>query len=135
MTQLRAAATKSAIPLYLSLSSSVTDLRATIRHNLAEYANRYGATISVAEISEALSSFPNVVIVLDGLDELAGRAVFAKVQMFVHWLEQVPRKRSIKVLVTSPSMLFQRERDYRFLQPTNVFKLNAFHSTELVEYF
>lgn len=124
----------SAIPLYLSLSSSVTDLNASIEENLAEYAKRYGATISVAEISEALCSFPNLFIVLDGLDELAGRADFAKVQMFVRWLEQLPRKRSVKVLVTSRSMLFQRERDYHFLQPTNVFRLNAFHPTELVEY-
>ncbi|MEA2819317.1 MAG: hypothetical protein QOJ86_1321 [Bradyrhizobium sp.] len=123
-----------AIPFYLSLSSSATDLGASVEANLAEYANRHGAAITPSDFSRALSVFPNVVIIFDALDELAGRADFAKVQTFVQWIERVPRKHSIKIVVTSRSMLFQRERDYRVLQPTNVFRLKAFDPTELAGY-
>jgi hypothetical protein len=123
------------IPFYLPLTPATTNLKASLEENLAAYAARQGVNMGATDFSAAFSTLPNLTVFLDGLDELAGRADFGRIPEFMQWLNLIPKRASTTLIVTCRTTFFPRERDYRVISPTHVFRIRPFSPAEVQQYF
>ena len=120
------------VPIYLNLgfARNSTDLIGAI----SAYMARYGVTVSPNELREFLQSYRNVVLLLDGFDEMAGWVDFGAVPEILDRIRHLQLVSGVRLVLSGRTSFFRSDVEVGIVGASHVVRLSAFDDDSVQRY-
>ena len=120
------------IPFYVNLSFARN--KANLLKALSLFISRYGITVSERALRHLLRTRSNVVLVLDGLDEIANRTRGSDLKDMALLFEEIRALPNVRVVVTSRTTFFRDSVDEAVVPTTHKLVLSSFTDAQIEAY-
>ncbi|MGH9204745.1 MAG: NACHT domain-containing protein, partial [Vicinamibacterales bacterium] len=122
----------SLVPIYLNLAfaRNSTDLIGAISAYLA----RYSVTIDANQLRDFLQSYRNIVLLLDGFDEMAGWVDFGAVPDILDRIRQLQVVSGVRLVLSGRTSFFRSDVEVGIVGASHVVRLSAFDDDSVERY-
>ncbi len=131
-TDVLTASADTPFPLYLNLgfARSAPDLVDA----LSAYVARYRVSVSPAEFQDFLASHRNVVLLLDGFDEMAGWVDYKNVPEILERIRRLQSGPGVRLVLSGRSSFFRSDVEVGIVGASHVIRLRPFDDTSMSSY-
>lgn len=120
------------VPFFLNLAFARD--HATLLEALSAYIKRYGIGISSDELSQFMFAHGEVVLYLDGFDEMANRIDHRHLPKMIDAIQSLGDVPGLRVVVTSRTTFFRSRSEFGIVSPTRVVELLPFTDEDVRRY-
>jgi archaellum biogenesis ATPase FlaH len=122
---------RTTIPFYLLLSYSKDN---PISSAIPQYLKRYNINLEESDFIDIMNRQPNLVLVLDGFDEMANRTDWDKVPEMINILKALKEYAGVRVIVTSRKSFFRDQMEVAMIEADKIMHLSELGDSNIEEY-
>ena len=122
----------SLIPIYLSLGFAQG--KSDLLQAMSDYLARYGVALSVTQLKSLLLSRGNIVLLLDGFDEMASGVDYRAVPEILDKIHALQLTPGVRIILSGRSSFFRSEIEVGIVKAGYVVKLEPFDLDAMLTY-
>ena len=122
----------SLIPIYLSLGFAQG--KSDLLQAMSDYLARYGVALSVTQLKSLLLSRANIVLLLDGFDEMASGVDYRAVPEILDKIHALQLTPGVRIILSGRSSFFRSEIEVGIVKAGYIVKLEPFDLDAMLTY-
>ena len=120
------------IPIYLSLGFAQG--KSDLLQAMSDYLARYGVALSVTQLKSLLLSRANIVLLLNGFDEMASGVDYRAVPEILDKIHALQLTPGVRIILSGRSSFFRSEIEVGIVKAGYVVKLEPFDLDAMLTY-